>query len=64
MAKSVQSRQIAAATATVAAPAVAQEAQASYGGGASDISPVDVTDAQAQISCSLDDPDGCEMCGS
>ena len=54
----------AAATATVAAPAVAQEAQASYGGGASDISPVDVTDAQAQISCSLDDPDGCEMCGS
>ena len=59
-----QKKQAEAAAVTVAAPAVAQEAQASYGGGASDISPVDVTDAQAQISCSLDDPDGCEMCGS
>jgi len=26
--------------------------------------PVNVQDAQAQISCSLDNPEGCEMCGS
>jgi ribonucleoside-diphosphate reductase alpha chain len=51
--------------AAVAQPAVALEPQASYGdGGASDISPVNVNDPQSQISCSLDNPDDCEMCGS
>lgn len=30
----------------------------------SDIQPVNVADPQSQISCSLDDPEGCEMCGS
>lgn len=28
------------------------------------VQPVNAADAQAQISCSLDDPDGCEACGS
>jgi ribonucleoside-diphosphate reductase alpha chain len=51
--------------AAVAQPAVALEPQASYGdGGASDISPVNVNDPHSQISCSLDNPDDCEMCGS
>ncbi len=51
--------------AAVAQPAVALEPQASYGNaGASDISPVNVNDPQSQISCSLDNPDDCEMCGS
>jgi ribonucleoside-diphosphate reductase alpha chain len=26
--------------------------------------PINLQDAQAQISCSLDNPEGCEMCGS
>jgi ribonucleoside-diphosphate reductase alpha chain len=47
------------------APVVAQESQANYGTSkASSISPVNVNEAQAQISCSLDDPEDCEMCGS
>ena len=51
--------------AAVAQPAVALEPQASYGSaGASDISPVNVNDPQSQITCSLDNPDDCEMCGS
>jgi ribonucleoside-diphosphate reductase alpha chain len=28
------------------------------------VTPVNIQEAQAQISCSLDDPEGCEMCGS
>jgi ribonucleoside-diphosphate reductase alpha chain len=28
------------------------------------VSPVNMQDAQAQITCSLDNPEGCEMCGS
>ena len=28
------------------------------------VQPVNLTDAQAQITCSLDNPEGCEMCGS
>ena len=31
---------------------------------ASGVQPVNLADAQAQITCSLDDPDGCEACGS
>lgn len=51
--------------AAVAQPAVALEPQASYGTStASDISPVNVNDPQSQITCSLDNPDDCEMCGS
>ncbi|MFT5279592.1 MAG: ribonucleoside-diphosphate reductase alpha chain [Bacteroidia bacterium] len=52
------------AVAAVAQPVVALEPQASYGGGASDISPVNVNDPQAEITCSLENPDDCEMCGS
>lgn len=28
------------------------------------VTPVNIQDAQAQITCSLDNPEGCEMCGS
>jgi hypothetical protein len=28
------------------------------------VQPVNLVDAQAQISCSLDNPEGCEACGS
>ena len=28
------------------------------------VQPVNLADAQAQITCSLDNPEGCEMCGS
>jgi ribonucleoside-diphosphate reductase alpha chain len=28
------------------------------------VQPISSQDAQAQISCSLDNPEGCEMCGS
>jgi ribonucleoside-diphosphate reductase alpha chain len=28
------------------------------------VTPISAQDAQAQISCSLDNPEGCEMCGS
>jgi ribonucleoside-diphosphate reductase alpha chain len=29
-----------------------------------DVQPLNLSDAQAQITCSLDNPEGCEMCGS
>jgi hypothetical protein len=28
------------------------------------VTPVNIQEAQAQITCSLDNPEGCEMCGS
>jgi ribonucleoside-diphosphate reductase alpha chain len=42
-------------------PVMNQNQQTHTGGG---VQPVSVSDAQAQIICSLDDPDGCEACGS
>jgi ribonucleoside-diphosphate reductase alpha chain len=47
------------AAAPVATPVMVNN-QASAGG----VQPVNLADAQAQISCSLDNPEGCEMCGS
>lgn len=43
----------------LANPVMVNKAQSAGG-----VQPVNLADAQAQISCSLDDPDGCEMCGS
>ena len=50
------------ALATPASPVVA--AAPSQAPVSSDIQPVNVADPQSQISCSIDNPDDCEMCGS
>ncbi|TNF29059.1 MAG: ribonucleoside-diphosphate reductase subunit alpha [Bacteroidetes bacterium] len=44
----------------LATPVMISHTQANAGG----VQPVNITDAQAQITCSLDNPEGCEMCGS
>ena len=47
-------------TAQAASPVMVANQPANAGG----VQPVSITDAQAQIICSLDNPDGCEACGS
>ncbi|MFM1874301.1 MAG: hypothetical protein RL266_38 [Bacteroidota bacterium] len=47
------------AQSTLATPVMISNMKA--GGG---VQPVNIADAQAQITCSLDNPEGCEMCGS
>jgi ribonucleoside-diphosphate reductase alpha chain len=44
----------------LATPVMVQRPTAAAAG----VQPVNLADAQAQITCSLDDPDGCEACGS
>ncbi len=48
------------ATAQAASPVMVPNQPSNAGG----VQPVSITEAQAQIICSLDNPDGCEACGS